>query len=63
MDSQELKDSLASGMKLYKQREGLNQMICWQVVLGIICVGLGVFETIPIGLALLILTIWARARL
>jgi hypothetical protein len=52
----QMAESVASG----KHRYDMDQLIGWQVIGGVLCIAVGAFSTVPLGLGLLALTLWLR---
>jgi hypothetical protein len=55
---EEMADAVASG----KHRYDFDKLIGWQVALGLVCIVTGQLQTIPVGLALLALTLYLRNK-
>jgi hypothetical protein len=51
-------DAVASG----KHRYDMDKVIGWQVALGLVCLVTGAFQTVPLGLGLLVLTVFLRNK-
>ena len=52
----QMADSVASG----KHRYDMDQIIGLQIIGGVIAVWCGAFATVPVGLGLLVLSVWIR---
>lgn len=62
-DKQLSQDQVANAVASGKHRYDADKMITWQVILGLLCILTGQFYTIPVGLPLLILTVWGRNKM
>lgn len=58
LDKNDVANAVASG----KHRYDLDKLISCQVVLGLVCVWSGQYQTVPVGLALLLLTLYLRNK-
>lgn len=56
------KDDLADAVASGKHRYDFDKLIGLQVALGLLCLWVGAFQTVPVGLALLALTIYLRNK-
>jgi hypothetical protein len=58
LNQNQMADAVASG----KHRYDLDKCIGLQVIMGFLCIALGLTSTIPVGLGLLILSVWLRTK-
>ena len=58
LDKNDVANAVASG----KHRYDLDKLLGLQVALGLLCLWVGAFQTVPVGLALLALTLYLRNK-
>ena len=56
------KDDIANAVAEGKHRYDTDKLIGMLVALGLLCLWLGLYNTIPFGLAVLALAIWSRNK-
>lgn len=56
------KDEIAEAVASGKHRYDFDKLIGWQLALGLLCIVVGQFQTVPIGLLLLALTLYLRSK-
>ena len=56
------KDQVADAVASGKHRYDFDQVIGWQVALGLLCLITGQFATVPLGLGLLAVTVFLRNK-
>ncbi len=54
------KEDIANAVAKGKHRYDADKFIGFLVALGLLCLWLGLYKTIPFGLAILALAIWSR---
>jgi len=58
LNQNQMANAVASG----KHRYDLDKCIGLQVIMGFLCIASGLTGTIPVGLGLLILSVWLRTK-